>query len=735
MREMTPEMAALLKSKTMVGDNRPTHKITLGNYNSGYEWEDIKYIRATTTKPIPEQFQDWYDGNWGGGSFVTRADGKVLVTYCNSANDSIYLSIVDSEEDVFFDNNKASANEVAFKTVTNVLASPSAMAQSRLQKFDDGSILLYIFDVGDSSNIPSKLEVYKSSNGLGDDFVLLAKIQEHQRLANTLDVSSIGIGQPIQIETGRILIPYVGYGYYAEGYSRSKAYVAYSDDDGFNWINKTIYDSDWLQQFTCRGIGKFGSQLVVAVGKYYSTGSMWFYTSNDNGENWNKLVQYPGNAIYDGLFWGNDGYSYWLNSDDGTTYKLYRHSDKEALPTTVDAYGRGLGTAWGEAEEFIDNGDLKEVLWGTEAGRLAFAGTSYYGGRSVSKINGGIRQELKLQAKKIDIQRQKGMAGGLTIDFDNKQGILAPDGETNQHLLWPNTEIIVEQGYGNELLQTFKGYIDSISMQANGQQANISVSARDSLKRALDQTITTSMGNHVITALDTKVENLWRDLATMAGLQIGVVEETGITITEKVFSWETYGDAFSWLSELVGFEVICDEQGIVHFRKQQIPTTPEIAYEFVEGVDIISLGYTINDNDLYRWIIVHGKRTTIDGEGKENEEVIEFKKEFSAADYWGLLPQKILKIDAPEADTLEKCEQIALKAEYLMISRARIVKFQSIGIPHLQIGDFIRVTESSTTISEVYRITDLSTSQDADTYTMDITCHWFSAPVEEVIEE
>jgi hypothetical protein len=101
---------------------------------------------------------------------------------------------------------------------------------------------------------------------------------------------------------------------------------------------------------------------------------------------------------------------------------------------------------------------------------------------------------------------------------------------------------------------------------------------------------------------------------------------------------------------------------------------------------------------------------------------------YISAAYYNIPADKILWLQAGEATTLAACQAIANKAEYQMRCRDRICEFACIGNPYLQIGDIIQVTETTTTISELYRITDIQSTQSPDGgYIMQITCYHYAA--------
>ena len=148
------------------------------------------------------------------------------------------------------------------------------------------------------------------------------------------------------------------------------------------------------------------------------------------------------------------------------------------------------------------------------------------------------------------------------------------------------------------------------------------------------------------------------------------------------------------------------------------------AWIFREGEDIWRLKYRVGDTELYRKVVVHGKAG--------DDSIIEAVSDFTAADYNNVLGQKVLRIPAPDLDTLAKCQTLADRMTYVISSKVRNMPFEATAIPHLQNGDCIQVLESSVGISEIYRIVDLSSRQEPGEdgiYKMNITAyHYGYAP-------
>jgi hypothetical protein len=148
------------------------------------------------------------------------------------------------------------------------------------------------------------------------------------------------------------------------------------------------------------------------------------------------------------------------------------------------------------------------------------------------------------------------------------------------------------------------------------------------------------------------------------------------------------------------------------------------AYVFREGEDIVSLGYTISGRDLATTIYVHGKDT--------DDTQIEATASYISSAYYNVLTGKVVKIDAPDADTAAKAQKVADRQELIMRTKPRICQHQCVAVPWLQIGDTIQIIETTTGISEAYRIIDMSTSQTAGengSYLMDLTTYHYGYSV------
>jgi len=126
------------------------------------------------------------------------------------------------------------------------------------------------------------------------------------------------------------------------------------------------------------------------------------------------------------------------------------------------------------------------------------------------------------------------------------------------------------------------------------------------------------------------------------------------------------------------------------------------AWVFEEGVDIISLGYTIDDTDLYRAVTVIGQTS--------EDKVCNGIAVYENADFYNIFQEKILITEEKSAPNAETCANIANYKALTMATNAREMEFEAVGNPYLWVGDCIMIIESSTALTAIYRITSLSHS-------------------------
>lgn len=706
MQEVSSNMLAVLKSKNMIGDNRPSAEVVVGDSSVEELIDPTNWsvLRTITT-----------DGR-GRGCVAETRDGKAIAIYGHSGAIKVGFAssikaLLDGSEVIDV------ANEVTIDTGYSIPVASISLI--------DGKLLAVLGDYKGTGQRPI-YNFWRDDTGLGTSFEYKSKIWEPAGDWPSNMFDDAQISPPTKLLDGKIAVfmPQARDSIIGNGGGGASVTENYGD----SWSNVGSYSL---------GIGSHlianqsGTIVPIEGARFFSnhlaTSSEQIYPEWNVSDGTTTLTK------WNELSSSADGtYSYAMTLCR-VGDRIYRVSGSATLAYTTElepSVLKNSNSYWTHVLSFPTN------YWQTRRRLLNLSNlliyTDYDG--SHMRIMGTEKKDKTVKPKSIQISRAKGMAGSLTVEVDNNDGILAPDGETNPALLWPNKEIIIKQGYGQELLTTFTGLIDSISMKNSGEDgASISISARDMMKPLIDHYLRNSEFLYTLTYTNMTVEHIWENLMILAGVEYDKIEATGLTISEKTFSWESYADAVSWCDEIAGFQTYCDELGKMNFVKDGRPEGAATAYIFREGEDLIEIGYDINDEVLYYAAVCYGKTPEIRDEETnaiiQQSNVLYFAKQLPQAEYWNIPSGKILKIDAPDADTIEKCEIIVNKAIYLMQTKARQVQFKTIGVPHLQIGDFIQVIESSTTISEIYRITDISSNQTESEYTMTLTCYYHGAEV------
>jgi hypothetical protein len=700
MRPISEATLAVLKSQNLTGQDKFNYELKLEGYEAGYS--DIQETLAQTVNAAAE----WAD-------YCIRSDGKVLFAYLSGKD--IYLKTIESEDVMLSTYDSGSGGTLFYSLIE--LVRKQCFSLIRL---NNGKLLLIINDMGDyTTAIPYTLKVYTSNNGLGTDFVLTSTLHSSARIRVLTGFCNHMVSKPAQASDGSIIFAACERRSYS-GYDFASLVIYKSIDNGVTWIRKYINDVSYPERYGPYRSTTIVDNIVFIVTHYnYGTFYAHLMISTDYGETWtintsdftNIPKDISGNHYLIDFVSDKSGSLFLIKSITNSVASLYK-----AISTQTMSYD--LINTWNNWQLVVENISMTDVGAGwlsiSPRGTIHYLNVFY--GSSIRDV--GMIRELysaAFPASSISISKGRGGANTASIGADNLNGALNPKnpGSALYGILGTNKQVIVKQGYGDDLIETFTGMIDGFDMSTWPQITNISL--RDNLKKALDQTVTYGT-QHTIAFELQPIENIVGYLCYLAGIETGTIEETGIQVA-KTFSWESYADCFQFLGDLASFEWGCDEYGKFYFRRDYQPDNMYVAYTFEEGVDIESLRYTIKDDDLYYKVAVFGKAT--DGT------VISYEAPFLDASAYNLMPQKILKIDATEATTTAELKKIAERAIALMQSRTAVVNFTSIGVPWLQVGDFIGVYERSTGAASIYRISALKLDMDSDSFTMSIDAYYY----------
>lgn len=715
MIDIPTNILTLLKSRQQIGDNRPTGYIEIGGMPAAESlldptsWTNLVVLSGTPSlKQAP-------------GNIEETTDGRAIIAYIEGNTEgskTLEIAYADSVVEVL--------NQTKTFGAGTVLKSNLKYATCSISRIN-GKLYIIIGYLMDPENLAMGAECWLSETGNGDDFVKISDISTD--LSSTYELKSWNLGGCVQtritkLANGNLACILV---HYVPGANIGNR-AFYSDDGGETWTMGAYMQLTYVGSYVSYNAipdtgGTFytvhvASTSQVYIGKWTNSGANFELLNwgNDWLPNWNSAAPTWSDINRVGDKW----YIVWATDDGNLQVRRFAH---EGTPNPTNM---AYMSDWDLVVDIpIAHGINAYALIPTSKALVCQRVRENY-----IEALGTLVNVQKLQPKRIVIQRSKGSASQLTVQFENTGGKYAPDPAGPWYrVMWPNNTIKAFIGYGTYLPQAFSGLIDDLDMETFPQYSTIQ--ARDRSKMALDQMCQWTWDG--VTYYDgawasQDPEGIAVALFTMAGFAEAdiIYDVTGMTIPEFKFNQQTYADLLQKLAEMAGCEWYCDEDGKGYFKLVTYPAaTP--AYEFVHGVDIFSLRYRISDSELYRWVVVTAQGPE-DEDG--NSTTVSATVEWSAADYYGLPPHKTLYVTASDLVQDEAgCLEIANRLLTAMTTKARQVQFVAVGIPNVQMGDCIQVTEASTTISEIYRVFDFEHQYDAEgspVFATVINCYWYA---------
>jgi hypothetical protein len=391
-----------------------------------------------------------------------------------------------------------------------------------------------------------------------------------------------------------------------------------------------------------------------------------------------------------------------------------------------------------------------------------------------------------------------GASAAAAVSLDNPGGVYSYDGVANTHLVGPNKEVTIYMGYGAAREKVFYGLIDKINASSFPQKLAFScrdmgkkaldgsifnASGQHTVTFANEQaeaifitlgtwagftdirvevsgvTIDSKTWNWAkyvdafnwlcdMTGFDWHVDNegvLWfkkratnvprsEDEEHVLVLDEGEYKGTldhhpileGSYAIKNVVEDMTYTKDTDYTLDLATGELVAVAGGALASGGTIHPKYTYPRHVFQEGVNLTVLeGYTIDDKPLFYKIFAYGKDST--------GEPISATWTMTTNTY-NVLESKHRRIKIDCAVTQTQLQAIVDRAGDDMLRTARVCKCKVIGMPTLKAGDCVQIIESSTTISEIYRVTEVThtfSSSGEPLSTTFTTYHYGYAPIVE----
>jgi len=806
MRPIPPAVRAAIMARSMTGAHLPTHEILIGG-ERGVIGDDGSGTDHKSDSYRPPKTVQGYQGETHNriSNWVPTSDGRHMCAWTEDIPELGNRIVVGYTENAMtYINDHYPVTETLVTGVSVETLEPAQVSLFRLE--ERGEALMFIKDRR-SPVQGMKLDCYKSSSGDGDDFVLHTNVYTNAHDPDAHPSSTLtemhgdAVATPVRTQSGRILVAFGGSWFRSWVWgSVSACFVYHSDDDGDSWTRGMRMNRySWALTM--------GQPVQLPDGTLFieyqeKSGANYILRSDTDGSTWTNMTpdredQFRQNFSdedrgtgFAGQVWSG---SFFYDEKENAAYRV----------VSATYHGCGIYVLDNPTRDnFLDKGEWRYVMyihsnffspakmWHTPSGTMAI---ELYESHRTIIIGMSEPEGIPIPAKSITVTKGRGGAADATVVFDNTDGVYSSDrsGEY-QNMMWPNVRMVVKQGYGDDTVETIESMMDRVIMKNFPQE--LTVRARDRMKRALDQTVTAGDGSRSVRFTDATPESIFTTLAGWAGFHDVFSEASGVTIPDFVVSWETYADVFEELAEMVNFEFFCDEHGRLYFREDtdrqpeatesltlvgdewtslgqaqavtyrdrvfdaagEIQYTRSVDYEieygfeephearirrvsggaisdgqtvlvsyvypawtFREGVDIVGVEYQISDDDLYSEVVVFG------GTPEGSEEPVTATARPGNEDYFGVLPDKVMVVHAHDSVTHEAVQEIADRTAMKLRVKGRRVMFNAIGVPHLQVGDCIRVLEYTTTMSEIYRITDMTLLQDTNGLLMQIECYHY----------
>lgn len=747
MQEISANLQTLLKNKIMVGANAPTAILQIGEAGI----EDVEFQTIEGMESAVDYRIGYDDGTSDYkkrmSNIIQRTDGVEIMAVLNESTYEIYIGSMADNEDYFKMNYPIST---IWSSGISLRNEPAAYYQSplTLYKRPDGKLLLFVSDQAPPYGVGT-LDVYISNNGLGTDFVHLSNLytSEAYQYQNATECNSLCVMD----NYGHLWITALVTREWVGDAGATGAAIFKSSDLGETWTMKHMRESYSLNTIS---VPVFLNDGTIFYKTFRSSYDDYYIYSLDGGEVW---IDMPDNRCerFNNLWPEETGYIsiggfYYDRELDilygalcgvpfGSTGYYDWHGVCIMINPTLDRITDVETGHWDKIINLPTNGGYHAFIYPNFNGNFIIHSTTSWDEIVGAQLIPKLYQPVPIKNVKID-KEQSALSQRLSAEIPNVKGSeigyytpfrgIDNPGDANEYknVIMPGADVLCQMGYGDELTQTFTGAIDDVDISADGGGTySIAIECRDEAWKILDTTVTSELGYYILYQNQT-IEYMIEDLLKRAGISADniILEETGINIGEIAFDKCSYADAIDKLLDICGYELVCNELGIFNFTKPKNPDPLVVAYEFEEGIDIVKMGLKITRTDVYARVQVTSK---IDpDEDDEEGEPYYIVKEYvyDNAYMYGIPNHKTLFVDVENITDEIDLQTMADQIGYEMTRRLITVDFACVPVFQLQIGDIITVNESSTTISENYRITAMNMEVTEDgKASMNLKCHHY----------
>lgn len=306
-------------------------------------------------------------------------------------------------------------------------------------------------------------------------------------------------------------------------------------------------------------------------------------------------------------------------------------------------------------------------------------------------------------------------ASAFTVTLANEEGDLSPDNYTNKwplninfrghevityaRQLYPNNELRIYLGYGDELVPFIHGFIDDAKMGADGQ--TVAVSCMTSYKHVIHQTVQ----EKEIKAPNGNLIDVLKFYFAKAGVTLhgnkvmvpgttlewiikGSVGKSGQSFDEIVKP--LIDSTFHYLRS--NFDGSCTLVTVPNYMRDE-----PAAVIFDEHVNLTSVEYTVTDQDVYPVVTVRCGLS-----------VNRFKNSF-LLNTVTLGKWREEELEVPWADTYRKRTEVAKAHHTKNLHKWRTMNVGVMGDPRLQLWDRVGVREQTTSQTWVFHIKGMQT--------------------------